>query len=215
MYVMTETNQQEHWNSIWQEKPPVGDLNQFAKNALDLIKERNLKTILDLGCGDGRDTLFFANNGMRVTACDFSEKALSKLKKQIYEKSTPNVECKVLDISKDLKSFSDNSFDAVYAHLTLHYFKNKETTQIFKELNRILKKEGLLFAKVKATDDALYGRGKEIEKDMFIHEGHIRHFFSKEYLQEKLKGFNVTKIRKTSEVYHSYKSNFIEAIATK
>ncbi len=41
---------------------------------------------------------------------------------------------------------------------------------------------------------------------------HIRHFFSKNYMKEKLNKF---KIRKTSSIYHNYKSAFIEAVAKK
>jgi len=37
----------------------------------------------------------------------------------------------------------------------------------------------------------------------------------KEYMREKLSKFEIIKIRKTSSIYHSYKSSFIEAVAKK
>ena len=57
-------------------------------------------------------------------------------------------------------------------------------------------------------------KGKKIAENMY-EKGHTRHFFSKEYMAEKLEKFKIIKIRKTSSVYHDDKSNFIEGIATK
>lgn len=69
--------------------------------------------------------------------------------------------------------------------------------------------------KCKSIDDPLYNKGKRIETDIYELEGHIRHFFSKEYLSKKLCKFEIVKISKTSSTYHSYKSKFVEAIAKK
>jgi ubiquinone/menaquinone biosynthesis C-methylase UbiE len=112
-------------------------------------------------------------------------------------------------------SLKPNSFDIIYAHLSLHYFDDNATTQIFNKLYSVLKKDGLIFIKCKSTDDALYGVGEEVAPDMFYKDNHVRHFFSKEYMKEKLAKFHLIKIRKTSSVYRYYKSSYIEAIATK
>ena len=98
--------------------------------------------------------------------------------------------------------------------MSLHYFDDKTTDKIFNNLHLALKKQGLLFIKCKSIDDALFGKGQKIAENMYK-KGHTRHFFSKEYMSEKLKKFKVIKISKTSSVYHNYKSAFIEAVATK
>jgi len=79
----------------------------------------------------------------------------------------------------------------------------------------ILKKDGLLFIKCKSTDDMLFGRGQKLENNMYSFQNHIRHFFSKKYMAQLLVKFQIVKIRKSSSVYHSYKSLFIEAVAKK
>ena len=38
-------------------------------------------SVLDLACGDGRNALFLAGNGFEVTAVDFSEAALNRMKR--------------------------------------------------------------------------------------------------------------------------------------
>ncbi len=103
----------------------------------------------------------------------------------------------------------------IYAHLSLHYFNDKTTKEIFNKLYKILKKDGLLFVKCKSTNDMLYGQGRKLEENMYEYQNHIRHFFDKKYTTTLLAKFQLIKVRKSSSVYHSYKSSFIEAIAKK
>jgi ubiquinone/menaquinone biosynthesis C-methylase UbiE len=201
---------------IWEEKwgrrgnePP----NNFAKRCFLLIKKRHLKTLLDVGCGNGRDSLYFARKGLKVTAVDFSKNGLKLLKRIIDRDKIKNITPICRETTK--LNFKDNSFDVIYAHLSLHYFYDKTTTKIFDKLYKMLKKNGLIFIKCKSTDDAFYGEGKKVEENIFIKKNQIRHFFDKDYMKEKLEKFKILKIRKTSSVYRHYKSSFIEAAATK
>ena len=98
--------------------------------------------------------------------------------------------------------------------MSLHYFDDKTTTKVFDKLYKILKKNGLLFVKCKSIDDIMYGKGKKIEDNFYILEGHARHFFDKDYMKDKLKRFKILKIRKSVSMYKR-KSSFIEAVATK
>ena len=46
--------------------------------------------ILELGCGQGRDTIFFASNGLDVVAIDSSQVAIDALSKIINRKEPPH-----------------------------------------------------------------------------------------------------------------------------
>lgn len=204
-------DQEGYWETKWENRKnePV---NNFARRSYSLIKNKGLKILLDLGCGDGRDSIYFAKGGMKVTAVDFSRGGINILKRQINQKKIKNIAPVCCDVRK--MKFKENSFDVIYAHLSLHYFNDKDTTKIFNKLHKILKKNGLLFIKCKSTEDALYGKGKKIGENMYI-KGHLRHFFNKNYMKEKLRKFKILKMIKTSSVYHEYRSSFVEAIATK
>jgi 2-polyprenyl-3-methyl-5-hydroxy-6-metoxy-1,4-benzoquinol methylase len=39
-------------------------------------KKNHVKKILELGCGQGGDTLFFASKGIEITALDYSNVAI-------------------------------------------------------------------------------------------------------------------------------------------
>ena len=205
-------NQKKLWQSKWNDENSQLPPNNFAIRAYKLIKSKH-KTLLDLGCGTGRDSLYFANKGLIVTAADWSQNGLEQLQKLAEKRKVANLEVIQQDISK--LTFKPNSFDVIYAHLSLHYFDNKTTSEIFNKLHSVLKRDGLLFVKCKSTDDMLYGQGRKIEENMYERENHIHHFFDKEYMTALLAKFQIIEVRRSSSVYHRYKSSFIEAIAKK
>ncbi|MDP2974096.1 MAG: methyltransferase domain-containing protein [Candidatus Diapherotrites archaeon] len=49
-----------------------------------LFKEEGIHSILDLGCGLGRNSVFLAKSGFSVTAADLSPTALEKTKKRRF-----------------------------------------------------------------------------------------------------------------------------------
>jgi SAM-dependent methyltransferase len=109
--------------------------------------------------------------------------------------------------------FADRSFDAVYAHLSVHYFDDAVTRSVFAEMRRVLRPGGFLFVKCKSVDDCLYGVGEQIGPDMFRSD-HTRHFFSRDYLQSMLSEFDIVSLRKSSAAYHGKRSAFVQAVAT-
>jgi len=205
-------DQNKLWESKWSKRGNE-PTNNFARKSFSLIKKRRQRSVLDVGCGNGRDSLYFARKGLKVTSVDFSKKGLKLFERKIKKENLKNIKLMRKEISK--MKFKDNSFDVIYAHLSLHYFDDQTTTKIFNRLYKILKNKGLIFIKCKSTDDPFYGQGKKIDEDIFVRKNQIRHFFNKDYMREKLQKFKVLKIRKNSSIYREYKSSFIEAVATK
>lgn len=206
-------DQQQLWNKLHKKGKVDHSLNKptnFAEEVQSLIPPHS--KIIELGCGVGNDSAYFARQGHNVLATDFSNVAIENNKKRFKEN---NLHFEILDMSKPM-DFSDNLFDVVYARLTLHYFTDKVTKAIFKEIYRILKPNGLLCFLCKSTNDPLYGKGEQIEKDMFEENNHVRHFFSKEYIKECIEEiFNIQKLKTGQEDFYNSPSGFIKVIAAK
>lgn len=198
------------WRKKWEgRREPV---NGFAQGLVRRLGKGRGRTLLDVGCGNGVDSLYFAARGYRVTATDFSESGIETLDHLAAEK-TLKIASKLHDSAKKFP-FKDGSFDIVYAHLALHYFDDATTRRVFAEMRRLLKKGGLFFVKCKSTKDCLYGLGDEIGHDIF-REGHVRHFFTPQYMKEMLQDFTVLSLRTSSSSYHGKTSAFVSAIARK
>jgi ubiquinone/menaquinone biosynthesis C-methylase UbiE len=95
------------------------------------------KKILELGCGAGEASVYFAKLGAQVTACDLSGGMLQTAGKLAKRN---RVEIATAKCSADVLAFYDNSFDIVYAANLLHHV-DIEATLV--EARRVLKKGGL------------------------------------------------------------------------
>ncbi len=202
---------------LWDELHDQGRIDHFKNKPTDFAQEvedmiLSKSYILDLGCGVGNDSYYFAQNGHQVLATDFSEVAIVNNRKNF---KLSNLEFGVLDISKPML-FADQTFDVVYARLSLHYFSNKVTKKVFKDIARVLKTGGLVCFICKSIKDPKYGQGIEIEKDMFDKDGHIRHFFSENYAKKCLNNMFKIKIIKSGEdIFYEERSAYIQVIAVK
>ena len=68
------------WEQFYSGDTQVFYPSEFAKSVLPQLTSG--WDILDVGCGNGRDSIFFANHGMNVTAVDRSQEAILHIKKQ-------------------------------------------------------------------------------------------------------------------------------------
>lgn len=79
-----------------------------------------------------------------------------------------------------------------------------------------VKPQGLACFICKSVNDALYGKGKQLEKDMFDLDGHVRHFFSQAYAKECLGNqFRVLEMTSGQEKFYGDQSAYIKIFAEK
>jgi 2-polyprenyl-3-methyl-5-hydroxy-6-metoxy-1,4-benzoquinol methylase len=106
----------ENSESCFWEKSPAKYVKLFcSKYVTDL---ENLK-VLDLGAGEGKNSVFLASQGAYVTAVDISTIALSRFSLQ------PNyIQCKkkINSIKGDVRTidFDNNQFDLIVAYGIFH-----------------------------------------------------------------------------------------------
>lgn len=154
----------EYWaklHSLYSDKDWVTKPSLFAETVKDYLPESG--KLLDLGAGLGQDSAYFAEHGYEVIAIDLNVDRLSELANQQFA-------LEQVDLRKPLP-YADESFDVVYAHLSLHYFDSATTDRIFDEIHRILKPEGVLAFLTNSTDDPEYNTGRVIEPDYFEIDG--------------------------------------------
>lgn len=67
----------EYWNKFYESRPDIEQPSLFARSVIKMVQKG--KSILELGCGNGRDSFYFAKNGLNVTAIDASNAVIEKL----------------------------------------------------------------------------------------------------------------------------------------
>lgn len=146
----------------------------FAQQAVEYFPTRG--KILELGAGLGQDSIYFASKGFEVTCTDFDiTSASSAIGEDVALSSKIDIQQLDLRDSFDLR---DETYDVVYAHLSLHYFDHETTGRIFDDIHRVLKPNGVIAFFTNSTSDPEYGTGKEIEADYFDIDGTAKRYLS-------------------------------------
>ncbi len=176
-----------YWNQYYKQGlKEIQQPSDFAKFALSYMQ--NGGKLMDVGCGNGRDSLYFAANGLDVVGVDASEEAISRLK----EKGAQNT-LFVCDDFVTCRSLYQMQYDYFYSRWTIHAITEKQEEELLLNISNSIKKDGLLFIEVRSVNDYLYGKGTEVGKDSFQYNDHFRRFIRKEILQKKLEnlGFDI------------------------
>ncbi len=164
---MTDHDQQDLWVAAYGATPEPGTHpSAFVDQCLPRFAPNS--RILELGCGGGADAEAFARAGHEVVATDFVPAVVEANRLRLVH--SPNLTFETMRID-ELYPFAAASFDVVYAHLTLHYFTHHITTTSLTEIHRVLTPGGLLLFACKSPADPAYGKGSEIERDMFDFHG--------------------------------------------
>lgn len=185
------------WNKIYKKDSSFfGDeQSNFASSCYITIKGK--KNLLELGCGQGRDCLFFASKGINVTALDSSNIAIGQLSKRAKDMKL-EITTMEYDISKRLP-FDDKAFDVVYSHMFFSMgFQWKELEFIFDEVKRVLRNDGYHFFSVRNQNDKFYGTGIKKGEIYEINNLKIR-FFTKQEIEKLAKGFKILGIKEDYE----------------
>ena len=112
---------------------------------------------LDIGCGNGRDTLFLATCGFYVTAIDSSTVALQKIMR--FSKSR-GLEKKVKTIHCDARcwDYPISFFDLVTSATCLDHIPKKDLAPLLTKITMCLNPRGILFLEVHTIDDPGFGK---------------------------------------------------------
>ena len=176
------------------------DPSYSAKKSLEIFKKHNIKNILELGAGLGRDTIYFAKNNIKVYALDFSPCAIDTIIKKSKKLGLDKfITAEVFDIRKDF-SFTKKDFDGCYSHmLYCMALTLKELEALNKKINLKLKEDGINIYTVRNTLDGDFQKGLHIEEDLYETNGFIVHFFSDEKIKKLLNGYKNLDIIKFDE----------------
>lgn len=113
------------------------DVQQNYDALLNALPKNKSLDILDLGCGPGRDLLYFKNLGHHAVGLDGSA--------NFCQMARTYSGCEVLEqdfLQLDLKP---ESFDGIFANASLFHIPSQELPRVLGELNAALKSEGILF----------------------------------------------------------------------
>jgi len=146
--------------------------SSLARSSLGrLTREAPGGSLLELGCGTGRDLCYFAQHGFQVTGCDRSSVAVRKANLRLTAvrgKVPPLLRVTARDALEVLATLPKGRTDAVVSYL----FFNLEVDparlrRLFHGVAQVLRPGGLYLFSVRSTGDSWYGKGTSRGGDVF------------------------------------------------
>ena len=145
----------------------------------DVIRSRlggqRFDSLLEIGCGTGKNTSFLAQIGERVQAVDFSQGMIARAREKVQAE---NVRFSLMDITRPW-DFPDESFDLVVCNLVLEHIQ--DLSHVFSEAARTLQPGGHFFIdelhpfrQYEGTKARFYRAEEKVEVDAFVH--HVSDF---------------------------------------
>ncbi|MFC1933347.1 class I SAM-dependent methyltransferase [Chloroflexota bacterium] len=146
--------------------------------------------VLDIGCGDGRDTEYLRQRQAIVVAMDISLGMIQEANKRVSE----GIFCQM-----DMRNlgFTSEIFDGVWANGCIYHVPKADLEQVLKEVLRVLRPSGLFSFNLKV------GVGEKLEKTprSFDKAPRFYAYYSRREIKDYLKqaGFELLEIREYPE----------------
>jgi len=173
-------------SSIWKD-----EIEPFLLENSDLFNSQGAK-VLDIACGDGRNTVFFCRNKNIVCCVDISETALIKLGRKLP---------KTVRICEDFlkTSLIDNQFDIVICFDGLAQMEDPKLA--LNKMIELTKTNGLIVFNFFTPNDCAYGEGEKIDDCTFNFKNTLFKFYTLQQV-EKIIPSNTDIVKKELKLWN-------------
>jgi len=181
-----------YWNDYYQK---INDVLKNPSNfAMEIVSKLKPNShILELGCGNGRDSLFFLKHGHRVTGIDGSNVAIDNLNSMTKEDENAMFVC---DDFVKCQTLYQMKYDCIYSRFTLHAITEEQETEMLQNVRGAMNEDSIFCIEARTIHDEIFGLGDEVGHNAYLYNDHFRRFIDISEFEKKLKdmGFSIISI---------------------
>jgi len=181
----------QHWDEYYKKEKIPSFPSPFAEYVAKKLNTE--QTILEIGCGNGRDASFFSSQGHTVTGLDRSIEAIELCKKLYSNDSLEFFFGTITNIAK----INKKKYDLIYSRFVIHAMTLDEEIKTLKMSYKLLNKDGQFFIECRSINDPLSNKGEVLSQAERV-DGHYRRFIVLEEFKLRLVAIGF-KIIKTTE----------------
>ena len=178
-------NDKAYWTKFYSELNAPLSPSPFAQFLIEEDYFKNAKSLVELGCGNGRDSRFFAAKNLNVIAIDQCENTTEAL----------NQIDRIKSYAADFTNLPrvENPIDIVYSRFTMHSISEEGENRTIQWAFDSLSKNGMLCIEARTIKDHLCGKGIDKSNNVWYYNNHHRRFIEAEEFKVKLKklGFDI------------------------
>ena len=174
-----DRGKKKHWDEFYALASAPVEPSPFSRHVAEEIGANS--SLLEVGCGNGRDAWFFGSLGHHVVALDASQGAIDFCLDHYKDQSMQFV-CGTV---RDLVAEHEQEFDVVYSRFCIHAMTRPEENEFINTASRLLKSSGKMFIECRSITDPLARKGEVISLTERIW-GHYRRFIILDELENSL-----------------------------
>ncbi len=174
--------------AMWKYEP-----SDSAITAMDLFKLNKINKILIPGCGYGRNTKIFYENGFEITGIEISKSAIEIAKEN-------GLNCKFHHGSVISMPFDNEIYDGIFCYALIHLLNKNERREFIQSCYNQLRAGGLMIFVVASKEMSLYGSGRLISKDRYeISKGLKVYFYDNIGVAKEFLDFGMVECKEVEE----------------
>lgn len=205
LYSTDEQITKKRWDEIHRNKKEMMEVDESIPEIVEIFKEKNVKRVLDLGCGSGRHTIHLAQQGFDVYGIDISTEGIKRVTQRLTQMGL-HATITSGSIYRNLP-YGSNFFDAIISVKVIHHGRIENIRKAIKEMERVLKPKGVIFLSVrkraarktlpyKQIAPRTYIKQEGIEKDI------VHYLFTKKLLKNEFENFRIHHLWVDSHNYY-------------
>lgn len=130
-----ESHRRYRLDALLYDSPAFDDVVQ---QSIDFLQGEPDEFVLDMGCGEGKETLELAKRGFSVVGTDLSLTQLARAR-ELIQKELPGARFLLIQANAEQLPFAKNSFRSIYGKAILHHLDLDGSAR---ETQRLLKPHG-------------------------------------------------------------------------
>jgi SAM-dependent methyltransferase len=189
------------WDNDYQSYKHVwGDIpSELASFAVDYLQQAlpHMKgvSILDIGCGYGRDALYLSQHiDCKILGIDSSKEAIEMALHNLSGNTTGNIEFRCYSFTR--LGLSGDKYDIVFMSNLYQLLKSPQRIELQEVVKGVLRPGGLLFLSTLSLNDPEHrGRGAPIAGEVNSYmDGKYLHFCTREELESDFSYLDIKKL---------------------
>lgn len=210
-------NDKKYWTEYYSKNSKPTDASTFAEFILPKLDSN--KNLIELGCGNARDSIYFAQNNLNVVAVDQVQEEIDYLNENHKEENILFV-CddftNLANTSEDI--INETDFDYIYSRFTFHSINEAKEDRTLDWIENTLDNGGCFLLEARSLNDPMFKQGKSLS-DTENYTTHYRRYMNLNKIIEKLESRNFEIIYKIEDnnlaVYKDDNPYVIRIIAKK
>lgn len=206
-----------YWTNYYVENSKPTAASTFAEFILPKLDQN--KNLIELGCGNGRDSIHFSKNHLNVTAIDQVQCEVDFLNKNYGSENIVFLCDDFTDLANtEHEQIKDTQFDYVYSRFTFHSINETKENRTLDWIENHLNEDGLFLLEARSMNDPMFKQGKMLSETE-NYTTHYRRYMDLDKIIEKLENRNFEIIFKIEDkdlaVYKDDNPYVIRIIAKK